>query len=150
MAEYEPGKIMSKKQRTKIYLDSLYHAEVESGRDSVTLRKRFNALGIDTSGKIALRDLCRVLVMGKDLAMEQKLIAETETIKRKERQDSGLLCEIEAVKEELMAWHRALRSDLNAFAQRHGALAELDAIFKKHHEFTFHTQPKTKNEKPTK
>lgn len=125
---------MSKRQKQKIYLDSLYHCECESGRDSITLRKRFNNLGVETSGKIALSDLCRALVTAKDAALEEKLKAETIRIKRQERVARGELCDVAEVHEELLAGLMELRRELETDYRAQGRLPVLEEIFKRHHD----------------
>jgi acetyl-CoA carboxylase carboxyltransferase component len=137
---------MSRRPKQKIYLDSLYHCECESGLDSITLRKRFNALGVAMSGKIALNDLCRALVTSKDAAMEAKLKAETKRIERMERVARGELCDVAKHSEIILAHLMQLRRYLEADYRAQGRLKVLDEIFKKHLENLSNPQNEKTNE----
>jgi hypothetical protein len=116
-----------------MFFKSLYHAECETGREAITLRKRLKAKGISTDGPISVADVCAVLVLAKDQALEEKLKAETRRIEREEAEAQGELCQMEAVKAQVMEWLLALRRDLESDYRSQGRLEALDKIFAKYH-----------------
>jgi hypothetical protein len=131
--QQNPSQTVGRPPRDRLYFESLYHAELETGLDSLTIKKRLKARGISTDAPIPVASVCSVLALGKDLALEEKLRAETKKIYRQEAEAQGELCQIEAVKAKLMEWLLALRRDLEADYKAQGRMDALDRIFKKHH-----------------
>jgi hypothetical protein len=116
-----------------MFFKSLYHAECETGREAIAIKKRLKARGVNTDGPIAVADVCAVLVLGKDLALEEKLREETLRIRLDREEKEGQLIPLELAKAKYLEILLALRRDLEADYKQQGRLDALDRIFKKHH-----------------